>query len=102
MWSRAGQLTLFGAAVFARGWDQIGPVFESLGYSFSRCTAFTNEVLAASASRDLAYTVALEHTTATINGAAPQPYVLRVTTMFRRQDGEWKVVHRHGDALASG
>jgi ketosteroid isomerase-like protein len=36
-----------------------------------------------------------------INGAEPQPYVLRVTTIFRREDGEWKVVHRHGDALSA-
>jgi hypothetical protein len=27
--------------------------------------------------------------------------MLRVTTVFRREDGEWKVVHRHGDPLAS-
>jgi ketosteroid isomerase-like protein len=45
--------------------------------------------------------VALEHTTASINGAEPRPYVLRATTIFRREDGEWKAVHRHGDALAA-
>jgi ketosteroid isomerase-like protein len=27
--------------------------------------------------------------------------VLRATTIFRREDGEWKVVHRHGDALTA-
>jgi len=26
--------------------------------------------------------------------------VLRVTTIFRREDGDWRVVHRHGDAAA--
>jgi len=44
--------------------------------------------VAAEASGDLAYTVALEHTTASVNGAEPRPYVLRVTTIFRREDGE--------------
>jgi ketosteroid isomerase-like protein len=24
---------------------------------------------------------------------------LRVTTIFRREDGEWRVVHRHGDPV---
>jgi hypothetical protein len=27
--------------------------------------------------------------------------VRRATTVFRREDGEWKIVHRHGDPLAS-
>lgn len=27
------------------------------------------------------------------------PYTLRVTQIYRREDGDWKVVHRHGDHL---
>ena len=101
MWSRTEPLTLFGAAMSGRGWAEIGRTFEFLGNQFSNCTSYENEIVAAEASGDLAYTVALEHTTASIAGAPPQPYVLRATTVFRREDGEWKVVHRHGDALAS-
>lgn len=101
MWSRADPVTLFGAVVSGSGWDQIGPIFGSLGEQFSDCRSYENQIIAAEASGDLAYTVALEHTTASINGAEPQPYVLRVTTIFRREAGEWKVIHRHGDALAT-
>jgi len=101
MWSRAEPLTLFGAAMSGSGWDQIGPFFDALGGQFSNCLSYENETVAAGASGDLAYTVALEHTTASINGGEPQPYVLRATTIFRREGGEWKVVHRHGDALAA-
>jgi ketosteroid isomerase-like protein len=101
MWSRTDPLTLFGAAVSARSWAEIGPTFNWLGTTFSHCTSYNNEIIAAEASGNLAYIVALEHTTASINGAAPKPYVLRVTTIFRREDEEWKIVHRHGDALAS-
>jgi ketosteroid isomerase-like protein len=101
MWSRTEPVTLFGAAASARGWAEIGPLFERLGEQFSDCTAYQNEIIAAEASGDLAYIVALEHTTASINGAAPRPYVLRATTIFRREDGEWKAVHRHGDSLAA-
>jgi ketosteroid isomerase-like protein len=97
MWSRNDPVTLFGAASSGVGWAEIGPLFERLGSSFSNCTSYQNQVVAAGASGDLAYIVALEHTTASIKGAPPQPYVLRVTTVFRREDGEWKVVHRHGD-----
>jgi ketosteroid isomerase-like protein len=84
-----------------RGWGEIGPIFEALGEQFSNCLSYENEIVAAEAHGDLAYTVALEHTTASINGAEPKPYVRRATTIFRREDGEWKVVHRHGDALAA-
>lgn len=101
MWSRTEPLTLFGAAVSARSWAEIGPTFEWLGKTFSHCRSYQNEVIAAGASGDLAYTVAVEHTTASINGGPPEPYRLRVTTIFRREDGDWKVVHRHGDALPS-
>lgn len=101
MWSRAEPLTLFGAAISGRGWGEIGPIFDTLGKQFSNCLSYENEIVAAEACGDLAYTVALEHTTASVNGAEPVPYVLRATTIFRREDGEWKVVHRHGDPLAA-
>ncbi|HEV3234330.1 MAG TPA: nuclear transport factor 2 family protein [Candidatus Dormibacteraeota bacterium] len=97
MWSHTDPVTLFGAAMGGTGWAEIGPIFEQLGSTMSNCTAYENEVVAAGASGDLAYIVALEHTTASVKGAPPQPYVLRVTTVFRREGGEWKVVHRHGD-----
>ena len=98
MWSHNDPVTLFGAAALnGNGWGEIGPIFEQLGALLSNCTAYQNEVVAAGASGDLAYLVALEHTSASVKGAPPQPYVLRVTSVFRREGGEWKVVHRHGD-----
>jgi ketosteroid isomerase-like protein len=97
MWSHNDPVTLFGAAFNASGWSEIGPSFQRLGAGFSNCTAYENEIIAAGASGDLAYIVAFEHVTASIKGAPAQPFVLRVTTVFRREDGEWRAVHRHGD-----
>jgi ketosteroid isomerase-like protein len=97
MWSHNDPVTLFGAVTTRTGWKEVGPAFEWLASSFSSCMEAEYEVLAAGASGDLAYVVGIEHTTASINGAAPKPYSLRVTTIFRREEGEWKVVHRHGD-----
>jgi ketosteroid isomerase-like protein len=99
MWSRAEPLTLFGAAMTGRGWAEIEPIFELLGREFSNCVSYENEVVAAEARGDLAYLVALEHSHVSIGGKAPRPYVLRVTTIFRREAGEWRIVHRHGDPL---
>jgi ketosteroid isomerase-like protein len=47
---------------------------------------------------DLAYTAGFEHTEATVNGE-PRSYTLRATQVYRREHGEWKVVHRHGDSV---
>jgi ketosteroid isomerase-like protein len=99
LWSRTDPLTLFGAAESARGWDEIDPAFRWLGRTFTNCSSYRNEIVAAEARGDLAYLVALEHTTVSAHGAAPESYVLRVTTIFRREAGAWKIVHRHGDAI---
>lgn len=90
-----------GAAFNGRGWDEIGPVFERLGSDFDGCASYQNDIIAAEAHGDLAYTLALEHVTASVRGSEPTTYVPRATTIFRRGDGEWKVVHRHGDPLTN-
>jgi len=101
MWSRHEPVTLFGAAATRTGWAEARRIFEQLGSSFSDCTSYEIEVVAAGASGDLAYLVAFEHTTASVNGAPPESYTLRVTTVFRREDGQWRVAHRHGDSPKS-
>jgi ketosteroid isomerase-like protein len=101
MWSHHDGVTLFGGVMGGSGWAEIEPIFQHLGAAFSHCQSFDNEVIAAAASDDLAYTVAFEHTTASVHGRPAVAYVLRVTTVFHREDGEWKVVHRHADPSAS-
>lgn len=101
MWSRTPPVTLLGAALSASGWNDIEPIFDRLQSSFSNGTSCEHEVIAAGASGDLAYIVAFEHTTASVNGSPSLPYTLRATTVFRREDGDWKVVHRHADPVAS-
>jgi ketosteroid isomerase-like protein len=49
-------------------------------------------------SRDMAYTVGLEHTAASVDGE-PRAYTLRATQIYRWEDGGWKVAHRHGDEI---
>ena len=55
------------------------------------------ELIAAGACGDLAYTVAFEHKTVETPDGGQVTYTLRATHVFRREDGEWRIVHRHGD-----
>jgi ketosteroid isomerase-like protein len=101
MWSHNEPVTLFGAAATRTGWAGARHTFEQLGTLFSDCTSYEIEVVAAGASGDLAYLVAFEHVTASVNSAPPESFTLRATTVFRREDGQWRAVHRHGDSPKS-
>ena len=100
MWSGKDPVTLFGAAMSGSGWEQVSGIFRSIATRWSDCTDQRVELLAAGVSGDLAYTVELEHTSLSVDGVPAEPYTLRVTQVYRREDGEWKVVHRHGDQLS--
>jgi ketosteroid isomerase-like protein len=48
----------------------------------------------------LAYTVAIERSSVLYTGRTEtQPQILRVTMLFRREHGDWKIVHRHADTM---
>lgn len=56
------------------------------------------EVVHAFASGDLAVLVAVERQEGDVGGYQ-QDWSLRVTQVFRREEGEWRLAHRHADAL---
>ena len=99
LWSRGDPVTVFGAVLTVVGPDEVASAFDVLASRFSNCTSFEYQVIASGVSGDLAYVVGIEHTTASVGGAPPLPYALRVTTIFRCEGGEWRIVHRHGDPL---
>ncbi len=71
-WSHGDPVTLFGAWVSKNGWKEVSGTFPWLAY---------------------------EHTTASVESLPPQAYTLCVTHVYRREDGDWRVVHRHGDRV---
>ena len=99
--SHEKDVTLFGGAGgYERGWDQVGPRYSWASANFSG-GKMTTEVLSTHVSGDLACTVELEHWDVRLasTGATSQ-IELRVTQVYRREDGAWKVIHRHGEHLA--
>jgi ketosteroid isomerase-like protein len=57
------------------------------------------EVVRADRSGDLAVIVAIERQHGVVGGLPEQDWSLRVTLVFRLEEGEWRLVHRHADPL---
>ena len=100
MWSTQDPVTVFGArAPLKRGWDEVSETFRWLATRWSDCTDQRLDLVAAGASKDLGYMVGFEHIANSVDGVPVEPYTLRVTHIYRRERGEWKIVHRHADYL---
>jgi ketosteroid isomerase-like protein len=98
MWSTSDPVTLFGAfGPCKSGTDEVTRISRWVASLFSNCIAYNFELVAAGVSGDLAYTVGYEHSSRSINGGPVEPSTLRVTHVYRRENGVWKIVHRHGD-----
>jgi len=97
LWSRDDPVSLFGAWLpLETGWPDVSEGFRRVAARFSGSREYRFEVLAAGAGGDLAYTIGFEHNVATMDGD-PVTYTLRATHVYRREHGEWRIVHRHGD-----
>jgi len=96
LWSRTDPVTVFGAKMSASGWTDLEQMFREVASWFSDSAEYEFEVMAAGASGDLAYTIGYEHNRVKVDGQ-PRTYTLRVTHVYRREDGRWRIVHRHAD-----
>jgi ketosteroid isomerase-like protein len=102
MWSTQDPVTVFGAEKSVIGSEEAREVFRWLATRFSNCTDYRFELVAAGASGDLAYTLGYERFSFSMDGGPVEPITLRVTHLYRREDGEWKIVHRHADVPPTG
>ena len=97
IWSRNDPVTVLGASKNASGQQELDELFADLADRFSDCRSYEFELLEAEVLGDAAYTAGFEHASASVNGV-PRTYTLRATQIYRREDGAWKVAHRHGSA----
>lgn len=86
----------------ARGWDSVSPALDYASARFRDGRVTHIEPVAEYVGQDLAVLMELESWTVKFSGAQdPKSFDLRVTTTFRREDGGWKLVHRHADPIAT-
>ncbi len=78
------------------GSEAVAATFARAAARFTAATPLSIELLAADAVGDLGYTVVIEHSQVSIDGGPMQVNDLRVTHVYRREGGEWRLVHRHG------
>ena len=101
LWSPAADVTVLGGfGGYALGWEQVQQNTEWAASRFRGAKGFGVKPLASGASGDLAYAVWLEHGEVRVQGRDDfVPLLVRVTHIFRREAGAWKIIHRHGDPV---
>jgi ketosteroid isomerase-like protein len=99
-WSHTDEVTIFGGwGAYEKGWEQVGPRLDWAAARFLEGQRAI-ELLSMALSGDLAYTVWIERGETRVVGSDElRPSGLRVTHIFRREEGAWKVIHRHADAI---
>jgi ketosteroid isomerase-like protein len=103
LYSRRDDVTLanpFGPP--ARGWSEVSATLDRAAENYRDGEVVGFENISTLIAPDLAYTVEIERYRARVGGGAEiVPVAVRVTTIFRNEDGAWKVTHRHADPITA-
>jgi ketosteroid isomerase-like protein len=103
LFSRSPEVTLgnpFGP--IAKGWDRVADAMEraALNYRDGEATGFDNFSTVVTA--EMAYLVEVERLRAKVGEREEtSDLALRVTTILRLEEGDWRIVHRHADPITS-
>jgi ketosteroid isomerase-like protein len=86
----------------ARGWDEVAKVSEHAASQVRDGEFVSAEIIEKNVTPELAYVVEIEQAKAKIGGSEDiTPFALRVTMIFRPEEGTWKIVHRHADPITT-
>ena len=99
LYSRSSDATLvnpFGGV--ARGWDEIPERLDRAASYYVDGEVLSVETVATDHSDDFGYAIEIERVRARVGDRDVFDEVaLRTTTVYRREDSEWKLLHRHAD-----
>jgi ketosteroid isomerase-like protein len=102
LWSKRDPVSLLGAwGPNKTGRVELERIFRWVAERLSDVsyTDFRYDVEVAEVSTDgqMAYSVGFERFNEVLDDGAKKPWTVRVTHVYRREDGDWRIVHRHGD-----
>jgi ketosteroid isomerase-like protein len=99
LYSHRDDVTVFGGfGGYERGWAEVGPRLAWAASAFFG-GVYTQQEISATVGADVACLVSLESWTRTTGDGRAVKLDLRVTQTFRKEDGRWRLVHRHADEL---
>jgi ketosteroid isomerase-like protein len=103
LYSRRDDVTLgnpFGP--FARGYDDVLQTLQRAGSHYREGGTTGFERVSEHVTPQLACFVEIERYRAKVGGRDElTPVSVRVTSIFRKEDGVWRLVHRHADPITS-
>jgi ketosteroid isomerase-like protein len=86
----------------ARGWEEVARRMERSASNLSEGEIDAFEMVSKVVSPELAYVVWVEHHRGKVGQRDEMvDFPLRVTIIFRLEEGSWKVVHRHTDTMVA-
>ncbi len=98
LWSDAGDVSLMGGVGGHQvGLEQVSELLTAAAKTLNYET-WDAENLVTGFEETLGFTVELERLTRHVDGKLEE-MSLRATSIYRREGGAWKVIHRHGDSL---
>ena len=86
----------------AHGWDEVAATIEHAASQFRDGRLVGVEIVEKRVTPEFAYTLWLEHAEGKVGGMEDvATATLRVTMIYRPEEGGWKVVHRHADPITT-
>jgi ketosteroid isomerase-like protein len=84
----------------ALGWEQVSATMERASSQVRDGEIYGFEIVSKYVTPELAYIVWIERNKGKVGGREEIVlFPLRVTTIFRPEEGTWKIVHRHADPI---
>ena len=91
--------SFYGWGGYEKGWDEVSRRWDWAGQQF-KGGSVEHENITTVIAGEMAYTTEIETFRVRMDGMdAPTQWSNRVTHIFRLEDGDWRLVHRHANRL---